>query len=139
MNNKSMSSRNCSSSSDISQSIKYPRFDNIQLKCLPVDNGPNTIRSVPNACFARVNPTGVDNPRLVVLSPDVLNLLDLENNKSEERNSLVEYLSGNKLWPGSDPSSHCYCGYQFGSFAGQLGDGAAMYVRWLFLKAFNAH
>ncbi|CAH8839028.1 unnamed protein product [Trichobilharzia szidati] len=126
MNNKSMSSRNCSSSSDISQSIKYPRFDNIQLKCLPVDDGPNTIRSVRNACFARVNPTKVDNPRLVILSPDVLNLLDIESDKSEETNSLVEYLSGNKLWPGSDPASHCYCGYQFGSFAGQLGDGAAI-------------
>jgi uncharacterized protein YdiU (UPF0061 family) len=31
------------------------------------------------------------------------------------------YLSGNKLLPGSDPMAHCYCGHQFGSFAGQLG------------------
>ena len=25
---------------------------------------------------------------------------------------------------GGKAAAHCYCGYQFGSFAGQLGDGA---------------
>lgn len=30
--------------------------------------------------------------------------------------------------PGAQPHAHCYCGHQFGSFAGQLGDGAAMYL-----------
>ena len=30
--------------------------------------------------------------------------------------------------PGTDPAAHCYCGHQFGYFAGQLGDGAAMYL-----------
>ena len=24
--------------------------------------------------------------------------------------------------------AHCYCGHQFGSFSGQLGDGAALYL-----------
>jgi uncharacterized protein YdiU (UPF0061 family) len=28
----------------------------------------------------------------------------------------------------NSPASHCYCGHQFGSFSGQLGDGAAMYL-----------
>ncbi len=28
--------------------------------------------------------------------------------------------------PGSDPAAHNYCGHQFGHFAGQLGDGAAI-------------
>jgi len=47
----------------------------------------------------------------------------------------VEYLqcplrvnTGNKLMPGAQPHAHAYCGHQFGSFAGQLGDGAAMYL-----------
>lgn len=30
--------------------------------------------------------------------------------------------------PGAQPHAHAYCGHQFGSFAGQLGDGAAMYL-----------
>lgn len=29
---------------------------------------------------------------------------------------------------GAEPAAHCYCGHQFGQFAGQLGDGAAMYL-----------
>lgn len=37
-------------------------------------------------------------------------------------------MSGNRLLPGMDPVAHCYCGYQFGNFAGQLGDGAAIYL-----------
>ncbi|CAH8502729.1 unnamed protein product [Schistosoma haematobium] len=114
-----------------------PQFDNIQLKCLPIDNGSNSIRSVPNACFTRVSPTRIDNPRVVLFSLDALSLLNIRHEvnhldeqncieKTGETNHLVEYLSGNKLWPGSDPTAHCYCGYQFGSFAGQLGDGAAI-------------
>jgi uncharacterized protein YdiU (UPF0061 family) len=40
----------------------------------------------------------------------------------------IEAFSGNRLLKGSDPAAHCYAGYQFGSYAGQLGDGAAMYL-----------
>ncbi|CAH8501565.1 unnamed protein product [Heterobilharzia americana] len=127
-----MASRRYSSSGELLQSTQAPRFENVQLKHLPIDNGPNVIRPVRNACFARVTPAKVDNPRLVLFSRDVLSLLDIQNDidyddeHSGQVNVLVEYLSGNKLWPGSDPTAHCYCGYQFGSFAGQLGDGAAI-------------
>jgi uncharacterized protein YdiU (UPF0061 family) len=41
---------------------------------------------------------------------------------------LEMHLSGNAILPGSTPAAHCYCGHQFGSFSGQLGDGAAMYL-----------
>jgi len=34
-------------------------------------------------------------------------------------------LSGNKLLPNSQPISNNYCGFQFGVWAGQLGDGRA--------------
>lgn len=40
----------------------------------------------------------------------------------------VDQPAGNKLMPGAQPHAHAYCGHQFGSFAGQLGDGAAMYL-----------
>ncbi|VDO72520.1 unnamed protein product [Schistosoma curassoni] len=127
----------CSLSERSSWSKHCPQFDNIQLKCLPIDNGSNSIRSVPNACFTRVSPTRIHNPRVVLFSLDALSLLNIRHEvnhlneqkcieKTGETNHLVEYLSGNKLWPGSDPTAHCYCGYQFGSFAGQLGDGAAI-------------
>ncbi len=38
---------------------------------------------------------------------------------------LVGVLSGNAIAPGSVPYAHCYGGHQFGSWAGQLGDGRA--------------
>jgi serine/tyrosine/threonine adenylyltransferase len=38
----------------------------------------------------------------------------------------AELLSGNRLFEGSEPISHNYCGHQFGVFAGQLGDGRAI-------------
>ncbi|KAJ1517906.1 hypothetical protein HMI55_005016 [Coelomomyces lativittatus] len=44
----------------------------------------------------------------------------------EEVKLFVEYFSGRKLIPGSEPWSHCYGGHQFGYFAGQLGDGRAI-------------
>ncbi len=45
-----------------------------------------------------------------------------------ERQEFVEVMAGNKLLPGMDPAAHCYCGHQFGNFAGQLGDGAVIYL-----------
>lgn len=43
-------------------------------------------------------------------------------------NLTSDYLSGNKRIPGAQYAAATYCGHQFGSFAGQLGDGAAMYI-----------
>ncbi|NXN92215.1 SELO protein, partial [Rhinopomastus cyanomelas] len=109
------------------------RFDNLALRSLPVDAseeaGP---RAVPGACFSRVRPSPVQNPRLVAMSLPALALLGLEA-PADGREAAAEaeaalYFSGNRLLAGSDPAAHCYCGHQFGSFAGQLGDGAAMYL-----------
>jgi len=38
----------------------------------------------------------------------------------------AEVMSGNSIVEGSEPMAHCYCGHQFGVFAGQLGDGRAI-------------
>jgi hypothetical protein len=34
----------------------------------------------------------------------------------------AECFGGNRVLPGAEPAAHCYCGHQFGHFAGQLGD-----------------
>ncbi len=39
---------------------------------------------------------------------------------------MVRALSGNEVLPGMDPHAACYGGHQFGSWAGQLGDGRAI-------------
>ncbi|KAK2517008.1 hypothetical protein Q9966_014787 [Columba livia] len=108
------------------------RFDNLALRSLPVDaseaSGP---RAVPGACFCRVRPSPLQNPRLVAMSLPALALLGLDAPVGDREAAEAEaalYFSGNRLLAGSEPAAHCYCGHQFGSFAGQLGDGAAMYL-----------
>lgn len=98
-------------------------FDNQCLKRLPVDpEHRNYVRTVPGACFSRVKPTPVDRPAVVAYSVEALQLLGLKESELE-RPELAEYFSGNQTLPGSETASHCYCGHQFGTFAGQLGDG----------------
>ncbi|XP_068852017.1 protein adenylyltransferase SelO, mitochondrial isoform X2 [Aphelocoma coerulescens] len=108
------------------------RFDNLALRSLPVDaseeGGP---RTVPGACFARVRPSPLQNPRLVAMSLPALALLGLEAPAADPAAAEAEaalFFSGNRVLAGAEPAAHCYCGHQFGSFAGQLGDGAAMYL-----------
>lgn len=106
------------------------RFDNRALRALPLDpSEENVPRPVAGACFSRVRPTPVANPRLVAASAPALALLGLrEPRAAEEAAQAALYFSGNRLPPGAEPAAHCYCGHQFGSFAGQLGDGAAIYL-----------
>ncbi len=103
-------------------------FDNRNINALPVDpNESRRCRPVSNAIFSIVEPTPVSEPVLVAASTSALaDLLGLQDTVSE--NELAEYFSGNRIIPGSRPAAHCYCGHQFGSFAGQLGDGATMYL-----------
>eukprot|EP00744_Colponema_vietnamica_P001958 GILI01003160.1.p1 GENE.GILI01003160.1~~GILI01003160.1.p1 ORF type:complete len:763 (-),score=116.70 GILI01003160.1:104-2392(-) len=134
--------------------MKNIRFDNRLLRRLPIDvEKQNFIREVKGACFSMVKPTPVQHPSLVAVSPSALSLLGIpisissqvadplsatsaKSTADDANATLVSnltgdielYLSGNELLEGSEPASHCYCGHQFGSFAGQLGDGAAIYL-----------
>uniref|UniRef100_A0A672PLH0 Selenoprotein O n=1 Tax=Sinocyclocheilus grahami TaxID=75366 RepID=A0A672PLH0_SINGR len=104
-------------------------FDSVALKKLPLD--PSTepgVRKVRGACFSRVQPTPLKNPKFVAVSGPALALLGLDADEVLKDPLGPEYLSGSKVMPGSEPAAHCYCGHQFGQFAGQLGDGAACYL-----------
>ena len=103
-------------------------FDNIALRELPVDESYDmSQRQVRGACFSRVSTTPVKNPRTVIYASDAMGLLGLPENELN-RTEFAEFFSGNRQLTGSKPAAHCYSGHQFGYFAGQLGDGAAMYV-----------
>jgi uncharacterized protein YdiU (UPF0061 family) len=41
-------------------------------------------------------------------------------------NQFLNYFSGSKLIPNSNPYAMAYAGHQFGNWAGQLGDGRAI-------------
>ncbi|ESO12908.1 hypothetical protein HELRODRAFT_105607 [Helobdella robusta] len=107
-------------------SLETLTFDDKAMKCLPIDeNKENIVRKVEGACYSKVLPTPITNPQLVSFSKSALELLDISL-KEVERKEFISYFSGNSVLPGSIPLAHCYCGHQFGSFAGQLGDGAAI-------------
>ena len=110
-----------------SKSLENLKFDNKVLTALPYDDStdPRVRREVPRACFAKAQPTAVENPETIVYSKSALALLDLPESEAVKED-FAEYFSGNKLLTGSHPAAHCYCGHQFGYFSGQLGDGAAM-------------
>lgn len=104
-------------------------FDNVVLKKLPLDPSEEPgVRLVKGACFSRVKPEPLTNPRFVAVSREALALLGLDEDEVLNDPLGPEYLSGSKVMPGSEPAAHCYCGHQFGQFAGQLGDGAACYL-----------
>uniref|UniRef100_A0AAR2IWJ1 Selenoprotein O n=1 Tax=Pygocentrus nattereri TaxID=42514 RepID=A0AAR2IWJ1_PYGNA len=104
-------------------------FDNVVLRKLPLDPSEDPgVRTVRGACFSRVQPQPLKNPRFVAVSSGALALLGLSEEEVEKDPLGAEYLSGSRLMPGSEPAAHCYCGHQFGQFAGQLGDGAACYL-----------
>ena len=101
-------------------------FDNRFLEELPGDLEPdNFVREVHGACYSRVLPTPVRSPEMVAFSPETANLLGIETADCSS-DAFLQILTGNKLLPGMDPFAMCYGGHQFGSWAGQLGDGRAI-------------
>ncbi|XP_072020102.1 protein adenylyltransferase SelO, mitochondrial-like [Amphiura filiformis] len=109
-------------------SLESLNFDNLVLRSLPIDSVEEIQpRQVKGACFSKMKLSPVANPDTVAVSSSALRLLDLDE-EQWQRAEFAEYFGGNKLLPGSQLAAHCYCGHQFGYFAGQLGDGAAMYL-----------
>ena len=83
----------------------------------------NRTRQVLGACYSRVAPTAVPRPELLALVPEVAALIELDPQVTPE---LVDVLAGNRVVPGMAPYAACYGGHQFGTWAGQLGDGRAI-------------
>ncbi|HEX8235739.1 MAG TPA: YdiU family protein [Abditibacteriaceae bacterium] len=81
-------------------------------------------RQVPGACYSQVEPTPVRDPHLLAWSHEMADLLGLA--EPAERGSAVDVLAGNLVTPGMKPFAARYGGHQFGSWAGQLGDGRAI-------------
>ncbi|XP_072710580.1 protein adenylyltransferase SelO-like isoform X1 [Ciconia boyciana] len=86
----------------------------------------NYVRNVRNCIFSIVYPTPFKSRvRLVAVSKEVLeNILDLDISV-KGTSDFLQFISGGKVILGSVPLAHRYGGHQFGSWAGQLGDGRA--------------
>jgi uncharacterized protein YdiU (UPF0061 family) len=106
------------------QPVGNLRFEDRFVRALPGDpSRDNRIRQVERACYSTVEPTRVRAPELLAIVPEVAALLDLDPTPTQE---LVDVLAGNRVLPGMTPYSACYGGHQFGTWAGQLGDGRAI-------------
>ena len=96
------------------------------LCALPGDrSGDLSTRPTPGFLWASARPTPVAAPRILAVCDPVRELLTLERGWLES-NEAMEILAGNRLAPGSEPCATAYGGHQFGSWAGQLGDGRAI-------------
>ena len=84
----------------------------------------NEPRPVPGALYSRVQPTPVADPHLLAWSDELAVYLGLS--RPPERGPAVDVLAGNRVADTMKPFAARYGGHQFGSWAGQLGDGRAM-------------
>ncbi|EQL35507.1 hypothetical protein BDFG_02729 [Blastomyces dermatitidis ATCC 26199] len=87
-------------------------------------------RLVKGALFTYVRPEPTDRPELLSVSPQALKDIGLKDGE-EKTAQFRDLVSGNKIfWDkengGIYPWAQCYGGWQFGSWAGQLGDGRAI-------------
>ena len=112
--------------SDNVETLENLTFDNRFTRELPADpETENSRRQVMQACYSRVQPTPVAQPRLVAYAREVAQELNLSSAVCES-DDFTQVFSGNHLLPGMDSYAMCYGGHQFGNWAGQLGDGRAI-------------
>ncbi|MNK54002.1 hypothetical protein D3C87_729750 [compost metagenome] len=84
----------------------------------------NSFAALPAAFYTRLEPQGLNNPRLLHANADAAALIGL----APDALSTPEFLSvfsGAQPLPGGDTLAAVYSGHQFGIWAGQLGDGRA--------------
>ena len=102
------------------------QFDNRFVTELPGDPqaGPG-VRQVRGAAYSRVEPTPVAAPRLLAWSRETAALLGMDATDIASPR-FARVFAGNELLQGMQPHAANYGGHQFGSWAGQLGDGRAI-------------
>lgn len=89
-------------------------------------------RQVRNALFTWVRPQTQTEPELLGVSPASLRDIGIQAGE-EKTDDFRQLVAGNKLYgwdeeklEGGYPWAQCYGGFQFGQWAGQLGDGRAI-------------
>jgi uncharacterized protein YdiU (UPF0061 family) len=100
-------------------------FDASFVGALPADPVSDNIpRAVRGACYTRVAPAPVRAPELLAWSDAMGEALGLA--RPARTGAATEALGGSRVLPGMQPYAARYGGHQFGTWAGQLGDGRAI-------------
>jgi len=85
----------------------------------------NSYLRLPEACYVRVTPTEVSQPRLLRLNTALAGQLGLDA-QALASDAGVEILAGNRVPAGAEPVALAYAGHQFGNWVPRLGDGRAV-------------
>lgn len=108
--------------------MRLLNFDNRFTRELPQDPiTDNHIRQVADCLWSQVTPTPVKNPKLLAYSQEVADMLGLSAQDMQD-NEWIQTLGGNGALMGMLTYATRYGGHQFGHWAGQLGDGRAIYL-----------
>ena len=75
--------------------------------------------------YSKLNPTPVEQPKIVKLNEELSNKLGIDL-EMLELDDWASIFSGNRILPGSEPLAMVYAGHQFGHLVPQLGDGRAI-------------
>jgi serine/tyrosine/threonine adenylyltransferase len=101
-------------------------FDDRVVADLPADPSREVRpRQVEGAAHSFVDPTPTAGPRTLAVSSEVVELLGLHPDVVAG-DDFAAVFSGNRVPAGARPWAAAYGGHQFGSWAGQLGDGRAI-------------
>ena len=84
----------------------------------------NTYARLPAPFHSRVDPTPVQNPRLLILNRTLAAELGLDPD-SLDREASAPLFTGNTVPPGAEPIAQAYAGHQYGRLT-RLGDGRAI-------------
>jgi len=84
----------------------------------------NSYLKLPNCFYERIEPSLVQNPKLIYFNKSLAKELNLEF-LNDDLSLITDYFSGNKLPENSKPIAQAYAGHQFGHFT-MLGDGRAI-------------
>ena len=89
----------------------------------------NRFRDLGGAFHTELPPQPLGAAHWVARSAGCAALLGLPDRwHSDPQWNALEVFSGNALWPGMQPLASVYSGHQFGVWAGQLGDGRALWL-----------
>lgn len=89
----------------------------------------NSYAHLPSHFFAKVLPTPVKKPELILFNHSLATELGIEfksDSQAELEAELAQVFSGNSIPQGAEPLAMAYSGHQFGHLNPQLGDGRAI-------------
>jgi uncharacterized protein YdiU (UPF0061 family) len=89
----------------------------------------NRFAALGDRFYTALPPSGVPDPQWVAVSEACACELGLPADWWQRPDwRALQVFSGNALWPGMQPLASVYSGHQFGVWAGQLGDGRALWL-----------